>query len=232
MIFRQLYEIETGTCTYLLADSRCKEAVIIDPVLEMVDRDARIIRELNLKLLWILDTHVHADHITGASALRERFSDSKVGLSRNSGVDCADRFLREGEEVRFGNHSLHVVETPGHTDSCLSFYNPSGYGMVFSGDALLVRACGRTDFQQGDSAKLFHSVKNKLFRMPASTLVFPGHNYDGALSSSIGEERVHNTRLKDEIDLEAFQIIMNELKLDAPKQIERAVPANLKCGQV
>ncbi|HYX32007.1 MAG TPA: MBL fold metallo-hydrolase [Oligoflexus sp.] len=224
MIFRQLFDRETSTYTYLLADADTKEAVLIDPVQEQVDRDLRLLGELDLRLLYVLDTHVHADHITAAGVLRARTS-CKTGLSKVSGVECADLQLAEPDTLTLGRIVIHVLETPGHTNGCLSYRVGD---RVFTGDTLLIRGCGRTDFQNGNAPKLYDSVTQKLFTLPESTLVFPGHDYRGMTSSTIGEEKHFNPRLTKTRD--DFIQFMRDLKLDHPKKIMEAVPANLECG--
>lgn len=227
LIFHQLFEAETSTYTYILADKKTKEAVIIDPVLETVDRDLKLIEELDLKLLYILDTHIHADHITGAGELRRR-THAKTGVSEHSGVSCVDIALKDGQELLLGDKKIKVLSTPGHTDTCLSYLFE---GMVFTGDALLVRTCGRTDFQQGSPEKLYKSIHEKLYQLPPDTILYPGHDYRGHTSSTIALEKKYNARLNSQISLDEFKKIMSELKLALPKKIHEAVPANLACGQ-
>jgi len=226
--FYQLFESESSTFTYLIGDRKSQEAAIIDPVIEMADRDAKLISELGLKLKYTLETHVHADHITGANELRKR-TGAKTALSKNSGVHCADLLLGDGQRLTLGQRTIEVIATPGHTDSCVSYL----FGdMVFTGDALLIRGCGRTDFQQGSSEKLFQSVREKLFKLPASTKVYPGHDYKGFTVSSIEEESKFNPRLALDKSLEDFQKIMSNLNLALPKKIKQSVPANLVCGDL
>jgi glyoxylase-like metal-dependent hydrolase (beta-lactamase superfamily II)/rhodanese-related sulfurtransferase len=227
IIFHQLFEPVSSTYTYILADKITKEAAIIDPVLETVERDLKLINELGLKLKYVLDTHIHADHITGADEIRKN-TGAKTAVSKASNVSCADILLIDGQEITLGNKKIKAIATPGHTDSCMSY---SFEGMVFTGDALLIRGCGRTDFQQGKSESLFSSVRDKLFKLPDDTIVYPGHDYKGHTSSTIGTEKIHNPRLKEKNNLEDFKKIMSELKLDHPKKIDVAVPANLKCGK-
>jgi sulfur dioxygenase len=228
MIFRQLYDAETSTYTYLVADPRSREAVIIDPVRDQVERDVQLIEELGLQLKYSLETHIHADHVTGSGVLRQRLG-CKVGVSRNAGATFPDMLLSEGDAVRFGNYALEVRETPGHTNSCVT-YVTNDQRMAFTGDALLIRGCGRTDFQQGDARKLYRSVHEKIFTLPDETLVYPGHDYRGRTVSSVWEEKALNPRLGGRIDEEAFVKIMANLKLAYPKKIDEALPANLRCG--
>lgn len=225
MIFRQLFDHESATYTYIIADKDSKDAVIIDPVIDQSERDIALIKELGLKLLWILETHLHADHITGAQRLRDAFG-AKTGIGRGAGVACADRMLDQGDRIEFGRHEIRVAETPGHTGSCLSFIM---LDRVFTGDALFVRGCGRTDFQSGSAEALYQSVTEKLFHLPDATLVYPAHDYKGHTVTTIGEEKKFNPRLSHGRD--SFLTMMASLKLADPKKIHEAIPANLKCGK-
>ena len=231
MIFRQLFDRVSCTYTYLLGDEASGEAVLIDPVAETVERDMRLLDELDLKLRWILETHVHADHVTGAGTLRAETGAQSV-LAHNAGVECANVAVRHGDTVQFGGQTLEVRETPGHTDGCLSYVlrSDDGATRVFTGDALLIRRCGRTDFQQGDSRTLFKSVREQLFTLPDDTIVFPAHDYEGRQSSTIGEEKRFNERLNLDIDVDEFVGIMDALDLADPAQMDVALAANLACG--
>ncbi len=226
LIFQQLFEAESSTFTYLLADRETREAVLIDSVLEKVDRDLKLIAELELNLKYVLDTHVHADHVTGAGLIRSR-TGAKAAVARAANIACADVLLCEGDEIKFGEFALKVIETPGHTDSSLSFYIE---GMVFTGDALLIRGCGRTDFQGGSAEKLFDSVTQKLWKLPAETIVYPAHDYKGFTASSIEVEQKNNPRLGGSKSKAEFIEIMSKLDLPYPKMIDRALPANQLCG--
>lgn len=226
IIFHQLFEPVSSTYTYIIADKKTKEAAIIDPVLETVDRDSKLIEELGLRVVYALDTHIHADHITGAGELRKRLG-LKSAVSAEAEVDCVDIPLEDGQELLLGDKTIKVIATPGHTNTCLTF---AFEGMIFTGDALLIRGCGRTDFQQGSSDTLFKSVREKLFKLPDEVIIYPGHDYRGLTSSTIGTEKKFNARLKETISLDEFKKIMSELKLANPKKIHEAVPANLACG--
>ncbi len=228
IIFYQLFEAESSTYTYIIADRKTKEAAIIDPVLETVDRDLKLISELDLHLVYVLETHIHADHITGASEIR-RLTKAKTAVSSAAGVSCADIQLEDGQELLLGDKKIKVIATPGHTDTCLSYYFA---GMIFTGDALLIRGCGRTDFQQGSSDKLYESVHHKLFKLPDDTPLYPGHDYRGHLSSTVHLEKNFNPRIGAKISKPEFIKIMSELNLDHPKKIHEAVPANLVCGAI
>lgn len=228
MMFRQLFDPESSTYTYLLADEETREAILIDPVIEQVDRDLGIVADLGLQVRFVVDTHVHADHITAAGVIRER-TGAKTVLSHRAGVGCADISAKDGDQIPFGRYHLEVRETPGHTNGCLT-YVTSDRAMVFSGDALLIRGSGRTDFQQGDARALYRSVHEKIFSLPASTLIYPGHDYKGRTVSSVDEEKRLNPRLGGGRTEEEFVEIMRRLELAYPKKIDVALPANLKCG--
>ena len=228
MIFRQLFDPETSTYTYLLADEATRDAVLIDPVREQVARDAQLVRELGVTLRFTLETHVHADHITGASLLRDELG-SRAAVGAAAGVTGADRALADGEELRVGSLSLRAIATPGHTNGCTS-YSLASARMAFTGDALLIRGCGRTDFQQGDSRKLFRSVRERLFSLPDETLLYPGHDYRGRTVSTVAEEKRWNPRLGLAKSESEFVAIMAALELDYPKRMDESVPANLLCG--
>jgi sulfur dioxygenase len=228
MRLRQLFDPESSTYTYLLYDEQTRDAVLIDPVLEQADRDLHLIGELGLRLRYALDTHVHADHVTALGTLRERTGCDTV-LSERSGNGCATRLVQHGDVLTAGSVSLQVRETPGHTDGCLS-YVATDHSMVFTGDALLIRGTGRTDFQQGDAATLYRSIREQLFSLPDSCLIWPGHDYKGRTVSTVGEERAFNPRVGGGRSENEFVRIMAELQLAQPKKIDVAVPANLYCG--
>lgn len=229
MLFRQLFDHESFTYTYLLADEESREAVLIDPVLEQLDRDASLLAELHLRLVYALDTHVHADHVTALGALRDRLG-ARTVVSARSGSGCPDVFVKEGDVVRFGACGLTVRETPGHTNGCIT-YVTLDQRLAFTGDALLIRGCGRTDFQEGDARTLYRSVTEKLFTLPDACLLYPGHDYKGRTVTSVAEEKEHNPRLGGGRTVEEFVRTMSQLKLARPKRMDEAVPANLACGQ-
>ncbi|MDE2452345.1 MAG: MBL fold metallo-hydrolase [Burkholderiales bacterium] len=229
LVFRQLFDASSSTYTYLLGDAASGAALLIDPVFENVRRDAALLRELGLRLVATLDTHVHADHVTGAWLLRRRLG-SRILLSAAAGAANADRGLVDGDRVEFGGRSLEVRATPGHTDGCLSFVLDDR-SMAFTGDALLIRGCGRTDFQQGSARRLFRSVRERLLSLPPGCLLYPGHDYRGVTVTSVDEERRFNPRLGGDANEDDFIGYMQNLGLPHPKQMARAVPANLLCGQ-
>ncbi|XP_030605328.1 persulfide dioxygenase ETHE1, mitochondrial-like [Archocentrus centrarchus] len=226
LLFRQLFEEASWTYTYLLADTDTKEAVIIDPVLETIDRDLTLIKELGLNLKVAVNTHCHADHITSTGLMKKRLAGLKSAISKFSGAS-ADIHLKEGDKITFGRHFLSVRETPGHTDGCTTLVT-GDQSMAFTGDALLIRGCGRTDFQQGCAKKLYQSIHEKIFTLPDHCLVYPAHDYLGQTVSTVGEERKFNPRLTK--SLEEFVEIMNNLNLPKPHKIDISVPANLVCG--
>lgn len=227
LLFRQLMDPESSTFTYLLADKNTKEAILIDPVLEQVDRDKKLIEELGLNLKYTLETHVHADHVTGSGNLRKILG-SKCVLGKATNVDCADILLGEGEKVKFGEFEIMALSTPGHTNGCTSYFID---GMLFTGDVLMIRDVGRTDFQQGSNKNMFHSLE-KLFSYPEETIVYPAHDYTGHFSSTIGEEKRFNKKIGNQVSEEVFTERMLAMKLADPKKIKVSVPANMKCGEV
>jgi len=229
MIFRQLFDPQSSTYTYLLGDAASRKAVLIDPVFEQAQRDAALIGELGLDLLYTLDTHVHADHVTGAWLLKQRLG-SGIAVSAAGGAEGADLYLDEGDTIAFGGRHMTALATPGHTDGCMTYVLDDG-SMAFTGDALLIRGCGRTDFQQGSSHKLYRSVREKIFGLDPNCLLYPAHDYRGLTVTSVAEERAHNPRLGGDIGEADFAGYMNNLGLAHPKQIDVAVPANLKCGR-
>jgi len=229
LIFRQLFDPPSCTYTYLLADGRSGAAVIIDPVFEQMRRDAALIEELGLRLAYALETHVHADHVTGAWLLK-RQTGCRIALSANSGAEGADRYLVQDDVVTFGDRNLQVRQTPGHTGGCLT-YVLDDRSMAFTGDCLFVRGTGRTDFQEGDPHAMYRSIHQQIFTLPDPCLLYPAHDYRGLTVTSVREERRFNPRLGGEIGEGDFTGYMNNLRLVHPKKLDVAVPANLKCGQ-
>jgi sulfur dioxygenase len=229
MIFRQLFDPQSSTYTYLLADEASRQALLIDPVFEQARRDAALVEELGLKLAWTLETHVHADHVTGAWLLKDRLG-SRIAVPAQGGAQGADRMLQDGEKISFGKRHLEARATPGHTGGCLT-YVLDDHSMAFSGDALLIRGCGRTDFQDGNPRTLFRSVRERIFSLPDQCLVYPAHDYRGLSATSVGEEKLYNPRLGEAIGEGDFVGYMKHLGLAHPKQMEQAIPANLKCGK-
>jgi glyoxylase-like metal-dependent hydrolase (beta-lactamase superfamily II)/rhodanese-related sulfurtransferase len=229
VIFRQLFDPESSTYTYLLADSETHEALIIDPVYEQVRRDVALLEELKLKLGFSLETHVHADHVTGGWSLKQR-TGSRIALSAASGAEGADRYLEHGEKIYFGDHYLEARATPGHTSGCMTFVLDD-MSRAFTGDCLLIRGCGRTDFQEGDSRVMYRSIHEQIFSLPDDCLLYPGHDYRGLTATSVAEEKLYNPRLGGELNESDFAGYMDNLGLAHPKKLEIAVPANLKCGK-
>lgn len=232
MIFRQLFEPVSSTYTYLIACDETREAVLIDPVLETVERDLALLDELGLALKYTVETHIHADHVTGAARLREA-TGSRAAVPERSAAAHVDLPLREGGPVRFGRLELDPLYTPGHTDDHHAFLlRGAGAWRVFTGDALMIDGCGRTDFQNGDAATLYASVHCKIFSLPGETLVYPGHDYQQRFVSSVAQERARNPRLGGGKTVDEFVAIMAGLNLPRPKKIDVAVPANRECGEI
>jgi sulfur dioxygenase len=229
LVFRQLFDPPSSTYTYLLADERSGAAVIIDPVFEQVRRDTALMEELGLRLVYTLETHVHADHVTGAWLLKQR-TGCQIALAADSGAEGADRYLVQDDVVAFGNRNLQVRQTPGHTSGCLT-YVLDDRSMAFTGDCLMVRGSGRTDFQQGSPSAMYRSVHQQIFTLPDSCLLYPAHDYRGLTVTSVREERRFNPRLGGEIGEGDFTGYMTNLRLAHPKKLDVAVPANLKCGR-
>ncbi len=225
MIFRQLFDATSSTYTYLLAERQGGEALLIDPVLEHAERYVRLVDELGLKLVLAVDTHIHADHVTALGALREK-TDCATAMGEMTKAECVSVQFREGEKLCADNLHLEILYTPGHTDDSYSFLLPD---RVFTGDTLLIRGTGRTDFQNGDAEAQYDSLFGKLLRLPEKTLVFPAHDYNGMTVSTIGEEKRHNPRLQV-ADKQAYVDLMNSLKLEDPRLMDVAVPANRRCG--
>jgi sulfur dioxygenase len=225
MIFRQLFDSTSSTYSYLLASRRGGEALIIDPVLEKVDRYLQLVKELDLKLVKAVDTHIHADHITGLGALRDRTHCITV-MGENAKVDVVSMRVGEGDKITIEGVALDVLYTPGHTDDSYSFLTQD---RVFTGDTLLIRGTGRTDFQNGSARAQYESLFGKLLKLPEETLVFPAHDYKGDMVSTIGEEKRHNPRLQVK-SVDEYVDLMSKLNLPNPKMMDVAVPANLRQG--
>jgi glyoxylase-like metal-dependent hydrolase (beta-lactamase superfamily II) len=226
MIFRQLFDRESSTYTYLLAQRAGGEALLIDPVSECVPRYVKLIEELGLKLVIAADTHIHADHVTGLGELRE-LTGCVTAMGARSRAMCVSLKLKDGERFKLDGLDLEVLYTPGHTDDSYSFHLAD---RVFTGDTLLIRGTGRTDFQNGDPRQQYDSLFNKLLKLPEDTLVYPAHDYNGMTVSTIGEEKRHNPRLQV-ASVDAYVHLMNSLKLPNVRLMDVAVPANLACGR-
>ena len=230
LICKPLFEQDSSTFTYLIADSVTREAAIIDAVDSMIDRDIALIQELELNLKFIIETHIHADHITSACPLKKTFPLAKIviGIENIDAEACADIMVGEGHILPIGEHEIVAIETPGHTPGCMSYLVDN---KVFTGDSLLIRSTGRCDFQGGTASTLYHSI-HKLFTLPDSTLVHPGHDYNGFTVSTIGEEKEFNSLIRLEFDEATFVNKVDNLNLEPPKKIKTAVPANHSCGLI
>ena len=226
LFFRPLFEKESSTYTYLLADSDTKEAIIIDAVAETQQRDIGLIEELGLDLKYIIETHVHADHITSSCPLKQKFVNAQIVLGEINSVACADVLINDGDNLQFGQYDVTAMSTPGHTDGCMSFIVGD---KVFTGDALLIRSCGRCDFQGGSAEKLFDSI-SRLFTLPDETYVYPAHDYGGRTVSSIWEEKAFNEMIGGGVDKTEFIHRVEAMELSLPAKIHVAVPANQVCG--
>ena len=223
MIFEQLFDTKSSTYTYILSSGKGREALIIDPVLEHTDQYINLLNKLELKLVKVIDTHIHADHITGLNELSERTNCTKI-MGDNSKSEVVDLRVKEDENVKIDNINLKVMYTPGHTDCSYSFLMND---RVFTGDTLLINGTGRTDFQNGNAKQQYDSIFNKLLKLPENTIVFPAHDYNGKKHSTIGSERKNNPRLQVN-SVDQYVEIMNNLNLANPKMMDVAVPANLK----
>lgn len=230
MIFRQLFEPESGTYTYLIGCRDSGLAVLIDPVCEMVDRDLSVLQQLGLTLTYTLETHIHADHVTSACRLRS-LTGCKIAYPEMDGLACADIAVNEMNPLSVGSLILRPLFTPGHTDAHHSYLiDRPDASRVFTGDALLIDGCGRTDFQNGDAGTLYRSIHEKLFTLPDDTLVYPAHDYKHRHVTTVAQERERNPRVGGGKTLEQFIEIMANIDLPYPKQIDVAVPANRLCG--
>ena len=231
MIFRQLFEAESSTWTYLLACPDSGEVVLIDPVIETALRDAELLRSMGLKLTYTLDTHLHADHITGALKLKALTGSQVCGPAMDA-LPCTDIGIEEGKPFRVGSIEIQPLFTPGHTDTHHAYLIDNGsHKVLFSGDALLIDACGRTDFQSGDARALYRSIHDKFFSLPDETLVYPAHDYEGRQITTIGQEKARNPRLGGGKSEAEFVAIMAGLDLPYPRKIDIALPGNRLCGK-
>lgn len=231
MIFRQLFEPVSATYTYLLGCRQTGLALLIDPTVERVEQDLAILAELGLRLHCSIETHIHADHLTGARKLKA-LTGSRIAGPAMDDLPCRDVGLREGEPLTVGSIVLHPLHTPGHTASHHAYrLDGDSHVMVFSGDALLIEGCGRTDFQSGDAATLYRSIHDKLFSLADDTLVYPGHDYEGRRVSTIAQEKARNPRLGNGKSAEEFVAIMTALELPPPLKMKYAVPGNEQCGE-
>jgi sulfur dioxygenase len=231
MLFRQLFDASSFTYTYLIGCERTRKAILIDPVLETVERDLALVKEAGFELAYTLETHIHADHLSGARRAKSLVG-SKIAGPKMDGLSCIDEGVEEGRAFSLGDLSLQPLFTPGHTDTHHSYVlEEHGTARVFSGDCLLIDGCGRTDFQNGDSRRQFRSIRDRLFRLPDDTLVFPCHDYNGRFVSSIAQEKARNPRAGLDKSLEQFVQLMDNLNLPYPKRIDLAVPANRRCGE-
>ncbi len=227
LILKQLFDKESSTYTYLIADSQTREAALIDPVKENINRDLNLLKELDLKLKYSIDTHVHADHITASNELRDK-TNAQTVLNADANVTCNNIGLNDYEKLFLGELEITGIKTPGHTDGCMSYLVED---KIFTGDSLLIRGTGRTDFQQGNSKEMFNSIQTKIFSLPDETMVYPGHDYNGHTVSTVGEEKKHNPRIKLGVTEDEYVKTMKDLKLAEPKHLHTAVPANLNCGK-
>lgn len=231
LVFRQLYDAASSTYSYLLGDPVTRQAVMIDTVYEQHLRDRALIEELGLELVIVLDSHCHADHVTGAWLMREALGCRYAISGRyRPALSCADLTLDHDDRVPFGRRHLDVRATPGHTDGCITCVLDDK-SMAFTGDALLIRGAGRCDFQHGNAHTLFRSIREQIFSLPDACAIFPGHDYNGRTMSSVGEEKAHNPRIGGNADERDFVGFMENLQLPHPKQIDVALPANLRCGR-
>jgi sulfur dioxygenase len=229
MRVRQLMDLATSTWTYLLADERSGEAILVDPVFEQHQRDAALLRELGLRLVMTVDTHCHADHVTGAWLMKAALG-SRIALSAEYGAENVDVPLTDGDVLRFGDAALEVRATPGHTSGCRTLVTAER-DLAFTGDCLMIRSAGRTDFQEGSARRMYRSITERIFSLPDGCVVYPAHDYEGRTASTVGEERRHNPRIGGDAREEDFVGYMENLGLPHPRKMEIAIPANLRCGR-
>lgn len=228
MIFEQFFEPDSSTFTYLLGCEHTRQAVLIDTVECDVEKYVAALHQHGLTLVYTMETHVHADHVTAADSLRKRLG-SKSVVHRDAGTMCGDLLVTDGIHVQVGSLDIEVRYTPGHTNGCVSYYVGD---RIFTGDALLIGGCGRTDFQQGNAGQLYDSIHKQIFSLPDKTLIYPGHDYNGNTVSTVGQEKRENKRLGGQKSRQEFVEIMANLKLAYPKQIDIALPANQACGNI
>lgn len=231
MLFRQLFETDSSTYSYLLGCEETRECVLIDPVIDTVERDLEVIQALQLKLTYTLETHIHADHLTGARKLRQ-LTGSKIAAPAMDNLSCVDMGVREGKLLKVGHIELQPLFTPGHTSTHHAYLLDNGMqSCLFSGDALLIEACGRTDFQSGDPGVLYDSIKNKFYTLSDETLVYAAHDYEQRQITTIGQEKMRNPRIGSDTSRDEFIETMNGLDLPYPRKIDFAVPGNESCGK-
>jgi sulfur dioxygenase len=226
MEVRQLFDPGSSTYSYLLWDPDSREAVLIDPVQDQITRDLRLLRKLGLNLRYTLETHVHADHITGSGLLR-RALNSLVLVHENSHSKCADILLKDGDQIPIGARKIHVLHTPGHTESDVSYLIA---GMAFTGNTLLIRDCGRTDYRSSNAGTLYDSITERLFSLPDDTIIYPGYDYEGRSFSTVGDEKTHNPRVGNGISRDRFISITRNLQTELPLSIHEVLPSNVRCG--
>lgn len=225
----QLFDPDSCTYTYVLFDADTREAVILDPVDEQLERDLQVLRDHGLRLVWVVETHAHADHVTSALKLAEH-TGAHTAAPAACGITTVHRALQDGDELAFGAQRLRALATPGHTAGSMSYvWQVDGQTHVFTGDTLLIGGCGRTDFQSGSAEALYRSITERLFTLPDDAIVWPGHDYHGRTHSTIGHEKAHNPRLAGK-SLAEFVALMNNLNLPRPRRMDEAVPANLRGG--
>lgn len=229
MIFRQLFDPDSSTYTYIIGSESTGDAIIIDPVFEQHARDTALLRELNLRVRYTIDTHVHADHVTGAWLMKQTFG-ADIVLAGNYDASHVDITLKDGMVLAFGDNAVRALATPGHTGGCFTFVT-ADESMAFTGDCLLIRGAGRTDFQAGDVHAMWRSIQEKIFQLPDNCLLYPGHDYMGRTVSTVAEEKRFNPRIGGDAREEDFAGYMKNLNLPHPRQLDIAVPANMKSGK-
>ena len=231
MIFKQLFEKESSTYTYLLSCQEKKETLLIDPVMETFERDLKVLHQLKLNLTYVLETHIHADHITSASKLRE-FTNCKIGGPKEDNLNCRDFHISHDDLFEVGKIKIRSIFTPGHTDAHYSYMLQSdNYNFVFSGDSLMIGSCGRTDFQSGSNDKMFNTIKNFFYKLDDHSVIFPAHDYNNVNRTTIHYSKNNNHIIKENTSLKDFKDSMNNLGLDEPKKMHIAIPLNMKCGK-